>query len=288
MAKSPYIADANPTNFRTLVLENSGKGPVLVYFWSPRAGPCMMLMPRLVQLAREYAGKFLLVLLDTDQHGRMAREEYDVTSVPTVKFFRQGQVAHTIHGAESDAEFRRAIDKFVARPSGAAQVVLSAFRQEGNVEQACSLLAKAALDDPDNFQIPVDLAKLLLLKGDYAQAEHLLSSLPEEVRDDAEISILLAHAGFIRIAQDAPDIETLERDIAAEPDNSLARYQLGAVRLIGDDCAGAMEQLLEIVRRDRSFRDDAGRNGLIAIFNMVGSEHELVGHYRALLTEALR
>jgi putative thioredoxin len=277
MAKSPYIADANPTNFRTLVLENSGKGPVLVYFWSPRAGPCMMLMPRLVQLAREYAGKFLLVLLDTDQHGRMAREEYDVTSVPTVKFFRQGQVAHTIHGAESDAEFRRAIDKFVARPSGAAQVVLSAFRQEGNVEQACSLLAKAALDDPDNFQIPVDLAKLLLLKGDYAQAEHLLSSLPEEVRDDAEISILLAHAGFIRIAQDAPDIETLERDIAAEPDNSLARYQLGAVRLIGDDCAGAMEQLLEIVqygwqraRTGRALSSLADRSSAVNSANLAG------------------
>jgi putative thioredoxin len=288
MAKSPYIADANPANFRTLVLENSGKGPVLVYFWSLRAGPCMMLMPRLVQLAHEYAGKFLLVLLDTDQHGRMAREEYGVTSVPTVKFFRQGQVAHAIHGAESEAEFRRAIDKFVARPSGSAQVVLGAFRQQGGVEQACSLLAKAALDDPDNFQIPVDLAKLLLLKGDYAQAEHLLLALPEEVRADTEIITLLTHAGFMRIAQDAPDIEILERDVVADPNNSLARYQLSAVKLVGDDCAGAMEQLLEIVRRDRIFRDDAGRNGLIAIFNMVGSEHELVGHYRALLTEVLR
>lgn len=288
MANPPYIQEANPDNFKTLVLENSDRGPVVVFYWSPRAGPCMKLMPRLIRLADEYCGKFLLVLLDTDEYGRLAKEEYGVTSVPTVKFFRHGKVAHTVHGAESDAEFRRAIDKFVPREASVAQANASrAYHQEGDLDQACALLSKAALDDPDNSRIALDLAKLLILKADYSRAESVLQSLPAEAREQPEISALLVHAGFLRVAQSAPSVEILERDIAAEPGKTVARYQLSAIRLLQNDFAGAMEQLLEIVRRDRDFREDAGRKGLIAIFNMLGNENEMVTSYRSLLTEAL-
>ena len=289
MANPPYILEANPANFKTLVLENSDRGPVMVYYWSPRAGPCMKLMPRLIRLADEYCGKFLLVLLDTDEYGRMAKDEYGVTSVPTVKFFRNGKVANTIHGAESDNEFRKIIGKFVPREASMAQVnAARAYHQEGDLDQACTLLAKAALDDPGNARIALDLAKLLILKGDYSRAESVLQSLPPEAREQEEISTLLVHAGFLRVAQDAPDIEILERDILAEPDKTVARYQLSAVKLLRNDYAGAMEQLLEIVRRDRAFREDAGRKGLIAIFNMLGNANEMVATYRSMLTEALR
>jgi len=288
MANPPYIQEATPDNFKTLVLENSDRGPVVVFYWSPRAGPCMKLMPRLIRLADEYCGKFLLVLLDTDEYGRLAKEEYGVTSVPTVKFFRHGKVAHTVHGAESDAEFRRTIDKFVPREASMAQVnALRAYQQEGDLDQACALLAKAALDDPGNSRIALDLAKLLILKADYSRAESVLQSLPLEVREEPEISTLLVHAGFLRVAHNAPEIEILERDIAAEPDKAVARYQLSAIRLMQNDYAGAMDQLLEIVRRDRDFREDAGRKGLVAIFNMLGNENDMVATYRSLLTEAL-
>jgi putative thioredoxin len=289
MANSPYIQEANPDNFKTLVLENSDRGPVMVYYWSPRAGPCMKLMPRLIRLADEYCGKFLLVLLDTDEYGRMAKEDYGVTSVPTVKFFRNGKVLNTIHGAESDSEFRKMLDKFVPREASMAQVnAARAYHQEGDLDQACALLAKAALDDPGNARIALDLAKLLILKADYSRAESVLQSLPPEAREQDEISTLLVHAGFLRVAQSAPDAEILERDILAEPDKTVARYQLSALKLIQNDYAGAMQQLLEIVQRDRAFREDAGRKGLIAIFNMLGNDNEMVLTYRSLLTEALR
>ena len=96
-----------------------------------------MLMPRLIRLADEFCGKFLLVMLNTDEHGKLARE-YGVTSVPTVKCFRHGQVVHTIHGAEPDAEFRKILDKFVARESDRAQAVALRSYQEGKVDQACT------------------------------------------------------------------------------------------------------------------------------------------------------
>lgn len=287
MENSPYILEANTDNFKSLVLENSDRGPVLVFYWSPRAGPCMKLMPRLINLADEYCGKFLLVLLDTDEYGRLAKEEYGVTSVPTVKFFRQGKVVHTIHGAESDNEFRRSIDKFVMREASIAQVHALRAYQEGNLDQACAQLSKAVMDNPDNHRIAIDLAKLLVLKADYTRAESVLQSLPAAVQEESEASALLVHVGFLRVAQSAPDMDSLERDIAAGPDKILQRYQLSAIKLLQNDYAGAMEQLLEIVRRDRAFRADAGRKGLIAIFNMLGHEDEAVSNYRALLTEAL-
>lgn len=288
MSNPPYILEANSANFNPLVLENSEKGPVMVYYWSPRAGPCMKLMPRLIRLADEYCGKFLLVLLNTDDHGRLAKEEYGVTSVPTVKFFRHGKVQNTIHGAESDNEFRRIMEKFAPRDASMAQLnAARAYNQEGDLDKACALLAKALFDDPGNARIALDLAKLLMLKGDYARAEAVLQALPPEVSEEEEINSLLAHAGFLRVAQNAPEIEILERDIDAEPDKLIARYQLSALKLLHNDYAGAMQQLLEIVRRDRLFREDAGRKGLIAIFNLLGNEHELVVNYRSLLTEAL-
>jgi len=292
MKKSPFVFDATPANFNKLVLENSDKGPVLVHYWSPRAGPCMILLPRLIQLATEYGGKFLLVMLNTDEHGRMAKDQ-GVNSVPTVRFYRNGKMVDAIHGAESNQAFRRILDKYVARESDMAHAISLRAYQEGDVERACALLAKAALDEPANPRIPVDLAKLFIVRGgkdDYAQAEELLKKLPAEIREDAEIAALLAHVGFLCVAQNAPETEVLEQKIAANPADSEARYSLAALKLVNDDYEGAMLQLLEIVRRDRSFRDDAGRKGLIAIFNIpgkTGENNELVARYRALLIETM-
>src|SRR3990167_4114872 len=101
MGVSPYVFDASAENFRTLVLENSDKGPVLVNYWSPRAGPCLMLMPRLVRLATEFSGRFLLVMLNTDELGQLARE-HGVASIPTLKIFRRGRGVDTSPAAGSE------------------------------------------------------------------------------------------------------------------------------------------------------------------------------------------
>lgn len=282
MATPSHVFHASAENFSSLVLQNSDRGPVLVNYWAPSAGPCMVLMPRLMKLAEEYGGKFLLVLLNTEDLGRMARDQ-GVTSIPTVKIFRQGKVVHTIHGAESDNTFRQAIDRFVARQSDRAHAAGVLAYQQGNAERAYNLMAQAALDDPENLRIPLDLAKIMMLNGDYVRAEDLLMALPQAVRESGDVANLLAHLGFLRVAAEAPEMDALAAELAAHPDNLDARYQLGALKLIGDDYAGALEELLEIVRRDREFRSDAGRRGMVAIFNMLGNEHELVIQYRPRL-----
>ena len=286
MAQERYIFDATADNFRTLVLENSERGPVLVNYWSPKAGPCMMLMPRLIQLAKDYHGRFLLVMLNTEEFGPLARD-HSVTSIPTIKVFRRGKVVDTLHGAESDAHLRAFIDKQIGATLRAPHMAALQAFQKGKVEQAVTLAAQAALDNPEDFRIPLDLAKLLVLQGRHHQAHDLLNALPTPAMKNAEISALLTHLGFILAAQDAPSPDQLEKRIAANSGDLEARYRLAAVKLIQNEYTYAMEQLIEIARRDRKFRDDIGRKGLLAIFSILGDENDLVRHYRGLLQNAM-
>ena len=283
MANSPYIFDASADNFTRLVLENSAKGPVLVNYWSPKAGPCMMLMPRLMRLAGEFGGRFLLVMLNTDELGQLARS-HAVVSLPTIKVYRHGKVVDTLHGAESEDTLRTFIRKQLAGSTDTLLLNALSTHAQGDTASAVRLAAEAALADPQNTRISLDLAKLLVLQGRYTQADDLLQALPPEVREELpELRQLAANVSILRSAREAPPAAELEQAIAANSDNLEARYQLSAVQLVASNYDAAMQQLLEIARRDRGFRHDAGRAGLHAVFELLGDDDERVLRYRALL-----
>jgi len=286
MANSPHVFDATAENFPHLVLVNSDKGPVLVNFWSPRAGPCLMLMPRLVRLADEFAGRFLLVMLNTDELGRLAREQ-GVVSLPTVKVYRHGRVVDTLHGAESDEVLRRFIDKQLADTADSRLRNALTAHARGDTGSAVRLAAEAALADPYDPRIPLELAKLLVLQQRYAQADDLLQALPEEARAVPELRRLATHVGFLRAARDAPPLAELERAIADDPDDLEARYRLAAVRLVANDYEAAMQQLFEIVTRGAGTARERARHGLRELFEMLGEDDERVTRYRALLQESM-
>ncbi len=283
MALSPYVFDASADNFNRLVLENSHKGPVLVHFWTPKAGPCFILMPRLVKLASEYGGKFLLVMLNTDEQPELARR-FSVNSVPTVKFFWRGEVAHTIHGADPDSSFREALNRFIAGDAHRAHALGVAAWQSGNIQHARMLLANAAMAEPDNLAIPRDLAKLLWAEGEGEQALKLLGSLPPEAQSEPDIARLLAHLNLAETARLAPPLDALDAHLALHADDLAAHYQRAATLLAADDYSGAMEALLLIARADRSYRHDLGRLSLLALFDLLGSAHPLTRQYRQALS----
>jgi len=286
MSLSPYVFDASADTFNRLVLENSHKGPVLVHFWTPKAGPCFILMPRLVKLAAEYGGKFLLVMLNTDDLPELARR-FSVNSVPTVKFFWRGEVAHTIHGADPDSSFRAVLDRFIAGDANRAHALGVAAWQAGNVSQARMLLANAAMADPDNLAIPRDLAKLLWSEGDGEQALSLLASLPPEAWQEPELARLYAHLNLAETARLAPSLAELDARMPLDAHDFDAHYQRAAVLLANDDFEGAMAELLFITRADRAYRHDIGRTSLLALFDLLGSAHPLTRHYRQALSESL-
>ncbi|MDP1924361.1 MAG: tetratricopeptide repeat protein, partial [Thiobacillus sp.] len=285
MNLSPYVFDASADNFNRLVLENSHKGPVLVHFWTPKAGPCFILMPRLVKLAAEYGGKFLLVMLNTDDLPELARR-FSVNSVPTVKFFWRGEVAHTIHGADPDSSFREVLNRFIAGDANRAHALGVAAWQSGNISQARMLLANAAMAEPDNLAIPRDLAKLLWSTGEGEQALKLLNSLPPEARLEPELARLHAHLSLVEAARHAPSLAEINARLLANASDLDAHYQRAAVLLANDDFDGAMSDLLFITRADRSYHHDIGRTSLLALFELLGSAHPLTRQYRQALSES--
>jgi putative thioredoxin len=274
MAQSPYVFDASRENFAALVQGNSRKGLVLANFWTPKAGPCLVLMPRLVQLAGEYAGRFLLVMVNTDELGKQAHA-LGVNSVPTVKFILHEQVVHTIHGAESDATIRAALDRFLSSDQDRARQQALALHQAGRTAEAIEALARLAIEQPERIEISADLAKLLTLAGRASEALQLLAGLPLVMRRDAQVAPLLAHLELLAAA--SGDADGREAD---SPDRQLI---LAARALLDDDPAAAMQGLLDLSREHAGFRDDIGRRALLALFEMLGSEHPLTRQFRAAL-----
>ncbi len=280
MTLSPYVFDAGRENFDALVVDNSRKGLVLVHFWTPKAGPCMVLMPRLVKLATDYGGRFLMVMAITEELGGIARR-YGVASVPTVKFFLDGEVVHTIHGAEPDSTFREALGRYIASESDRLRMQALEAQRQGRTEEAIAMLARAAVENPEDLATAADLAKLLLLTGQPDQALGLLAALPQEARRDGRIAPLLAHLELIAAAGHGP--ADAEARLAADPQDAEARLTLAARALVADDMEAALDGLLALALEAPDYREGIGRRALFALFGMLGAEHELTRRYRARL-----
>ncbi|MDH3636880.1 MAG: thioredoxin domain-containing protein [Gammaproteobacteria bacterium] len=147
-----------------LVLDNSFNGPVVVFFWSPKAGPCLRLLPRLVKLSDEYAGSFLLVLYDTDKHSRFVRDQ-GVYSIPTVRVYRHRQIVETIRGAYSEEVLRRAIEAHLNHTPASLRRSATQELEQGATQRALELLDEAATGSPYDHRIRLDQAKLLMRSG---------------------------------------------------------------------------------------------------------------------------
>jgi putative thioredoxin len=278
MSLTPYVFDATRENFDALILGNSMRGLVLANFWSPKAGPCMVLMPRLVKLAAEYGGRFLLVMINTEELGQRARG-LGIASVPTVKFFLRGEAVHSIHGAESDATFRAALGRFLANDQDRLRMSALRTHQEGDTEGAIELLARIAVEDPADLAVANDLAKLLTLVGRPHEALALLTALPAPARAQGQIAGLLVHLELIEAANQ----NSQEQD--SNVDTPASRLTHAAQALFEDQPEQALAELLELARQSPTFRDDIGRRAMIALFGMLGGEHELTRRFRARLAE---
>ncbi len=281
---SAYIFEATGACFQQLVVDNSRRGAVLVNWWSPKAGPSLRLYPLLEKLSNEFQGRFLLINIDADKEKALARDQ-GVTSLPLLNLFRNGEIVETVYGYQPEAELRRMLERHTPRASDALLARAVQQWRGGDKDGALARLVQIAMDDPANLRIPSTIGKLLIGDGRLEEAWKILTALPSEIQDEGEIATLLAHLRFLRLASAAPERETLEARIEADPGDLEARQQLAALRLIDDDYDDAMGQLLEIMRRDRAFGAGAGRQGLLAVFRILGDDHPLVGRYRQAMLE---
>ncbi len=284
MADSPFIIDVTRDNYEQL-MEASFKVPVLLDFWASWCQPCQVLMPILARLAEEYEGKFLLGKLNTEEQQEIAAQ-FGIRSIPTVKLFRDGQPVDEFMGALPEQAVRQFLDQHVARESDATILQARERLHAGNADEAIALLNEALNNDPDNPRVQLLLAQAQAAAGDTAAAEATLDSLPADERDKLEVTALRSHLFFEGQVADAPASDELEARLDADANDHGALHLLALRKVVDEDYEAAMDLLLELMQKNRSFGDDAGRRGLLKVFELLGDDPR-VSQYRRRMASLL-
>ena len=281
-----FSIDITESNFMQEIIEASHNTPVLVDFWATWCEPCKNLMPTLDKLADEYAGQFRLAKVEIDQEQNLATQ-FAVRSVPTVKMVVNAEIVDEFTGALPEAQIREFINKHINKiEDSPLQDAISSY-QQGDTETALESMQEILISEPQNPMVRIEFANMLMREKRFDDARDLLMSLSGEDKNNPAALALMDQLESIDAVVGAPDIEDLLQSIEHDPTNCLAREQLSAHYKLRGDYVAAMDQLLEIVRRDRSYNEDAGRTGLLKIFDMLGHNHELVGQYRRKLAQIL-
>ena len=278
---SEHALDVGLADFTQHVLEESRRRPVVVDFWAPWCGPCKSLKPILEKLAAEYGGKFLLAKINSDDNQELAAR-YGVRGIPSVKAFVNGEPVDEFSGALPEDEVRAFLDRLVPSPADELRQQAAAARMAGDISGALKLLGEASKIDPAHIGVRLDAAEIMLDLNEADEARRLIGSVPDDA--DPRVPALKARLQFMGAAGE--DEAALAARVAANENDLEARLKLANLRVAAGQYEAGMDQLLEIVRRDRGFEDDIGRKTLLSVFNLLGGG-ELVSRYRRLLASAL-
>ena len=274
------IVDGDQATFMNEVVEASRTVPVLVDFWATWCGPCKTLTPALEKVVRSLGGRVKLVKIDIDKNKALVQQlaslGLPLQSVPTVAAFWQGQIADLFQGALPESEIRRFADallKLAGSQAPAADLIGEARSalNAGDAEGAAQLFGAALQEDPEKPEAWGGIIRAVLAVGDEEQAEALLAEVPAKLAEHGEIAGARAAIALAREGREALGAHAaLEARLAADPQDHQARYDLATALNASGDRAAAAEALLEIIRKDRSWQDDAARLQLLKFFESWG------------------
>ncbi|MDP3421038.1 MAG: co-chaperone YbbN, partial [Thiobacillus sp.] len=263
------------------VLDESKHRPVVVDFWAPWCGPCKSLKPILEKLAVEYGGRFLLAKINSDDNQELAAR-YDVRGIPSVKAFVNGEMVDAFSGALPEGEVRVFLDRLIPSPAEELRAQAADLRAAGDLSAALQALAEASKIDPNHVGVRLDAAELMMDLGEADEARRLIASVPDDA--DPRVAQLKARLQFMGVAGE--DVAALTAQVAANENDLAARLKLANLLVAAGQHEAGMDQLLEIIRRDRGFEDDIGRKTLLSVFDLLGGG-ELVSRYRRQLSSLL-
>lgn len=280
-----HVFDASLPSFEQDVILKSKEVPVLVDFWATWCGPCKTLGPILEKLAGEFAGGFLLAKVDVDKEQQLAGY-FQVKSIPTVMLVKDGQIVDGFPGALPEGQLREFLKHHGVEPKAAPEPAVEAEPAPLHPHEEVIRLRAAVQAEPDKEELKLDLALALLNTGGAAEAERLLAALPANLSADDRAVRAHARLGFVALLKDAPPRQPLEAAIAADPGDLRARHLLGVRLLLEGETEAALQQFIEMLRRDRGFQDQLPRRSLIDAFRII-EDADLVSAYRRKMASVL-
>jgi putative thioredoxin len=279
---SPYIIEATSNNYRPLVIENSRQGPVLVNFWSKKAGPSLRQYPILDQIVHHYDGRLLLINVDADKEVAVTREN-GITSVPTLKLYRHEQVVEIMHGFQSEEDLLKILEQYVARDSDLTLAGAIRLYTEGKKTEAYETIANAIVEDPLNPRLPLTFCKLLKHEKRYEEALALIDALPPHIRNNTEVDQLHDLLTFHREVDKSRSIDDLVYQLQQEPEDLGTMQQLTAQYVVKQQHEDALKQLVKMMDIEPGYKENYVRSTILKVFNILGPDHALVKEFRPSL-----
>ena len=283
-----YSFDVTSADFDKQVVQASFDQPVLVDFWAEWCAPCKVMLPILEQIAEDYQGVLLLAKVNCDVEqdivGRIG-----IQTLPTVVLFKDGKVVDGFQEAQPESAIRTMLAPHVVMPEPVEEdpmVQAEALFAESRFADAETALKGILTEDNTNAKALILYGRCLAERGELTEAQAVLDAVKSD-EHKAELAGAKAQVTFLRQAADLPDVADLKARIAQNPQDDEAAYQLVIQQLARQQYEAALDGLLKLFTRNRSYNEGLPHKTLLQVFDLLGNDHPLVTTYRRKLFAAL-
>lgn len=284
------VKDATTATFKADVIEISKSVPVIVDFWAPWCGPCKQLTPLIEKIVRGYRGKVRLVKVNVDENQAISAQ-LRIQSLPTIYAFRDGQPVDGFVGAQPESAIKAFIDRLVADDAelGITELLKAGeeLLEQDDLQGAAEVFASVLQEDRTNAEALAGLASCYMKSGDVARAKQTLALVPPDKR---ELTVVKGIEAAIELAEKGADsgkLAELTKRVSDNPEDFQARLDLAVGLGATGDRQDALELLLDLVRMDRKWNDEAARKQLLQFFDAWGPKDPLVAEGRRRLSSIL-
>lgn len=291
--KTDLIKDVSEADFMAEVVERSQEVPVIVDFWAPWCGPCKQLGPALEKLVTEAKGAVVMAKVNVDE-AQMIAGQLQIQSIPTVYAFYKGQPIDGFQGALPPSELKTFIDRVVQASGGDAsggldEAIAAAdeMLEQGSAADALQIFSAILEEEPENAGAYGGLVRAHIALGDLDQAEAVLNGAPIAISTAPALEAAHAQLALARQAQEAGPVADLAAKVEADPTDLQARFDLAQALYAGGETEAAVDQLLELFRRDREWNEGAAKTQLFTIFEALKANDPVVLNGRRKLSSMI-